>query len=273
MLQCVQLSRLWGRYNVDWTPNPDVNILVGVNGSGKTTLLRVLDVALSNGLDRLLSLSKYLSSGYAVRLKGDNIDVKIEDAAKDNYRNSSCAYDMLNTFDEIVREKKALEQEQSPLTAQLYAAIFNTRMMSLNGYRLKATENAASGIRISERLQEWVHVVNSFFATTGKAVEMQGSDVFFLQDDGKPLTLDKLSSGEKQLLIILTNALVQDMQPFILLMDEPEISLDVDWQYKLIGAIRRLNPNCQLIIATHSPGIFGDGWNDKLFFMEDLLKK
>jgi predicted ATPase len=33
-----------------------------------------------------------------------------------------------------------------------------------------------------------------------------------------------------------------------------------------------LNPNCQLIIATHSPSIFGNGREDKLFFVEDLIQ-
>ena len=36
---------LWGKYNVNFTANEDVNIIVGINGSGKTTLkleLRIL---------------------------------------------------------------------------------------------------------------------------------------------------------------------------------------------------------------------------------------
>ncbi|MDR1120901.1 MAG: ATP-binding protein, partial [Dysgonamonadaceae bacterium] len=115
-------------------------------------------------------------------------------------------------------------------------------------------------------------IVNDFFAETNKTFEIQG-DVFFRQSDGTKITLEQLSAGEKQLLIILTKVLVQDEKPFVLLMDEPEISLDIDWQGKLIRSIRKINPNCQLFIATHSPGIFGDGWNDRLIFMEELLKK
>ena len=55
-------------------------------------------------------------------------------------------------------------------------------------------------------------------------------------------------------------------------MDEPEISLHIEWQNKLIEAIRSLNPNCQIIMTTHSPSIFADGWEDKLIFMEDIMK-
>ena len=60
---------------------------------------------------------------------------------------------------------------------------------------------------------------------------------------------------------------IQDNQPYILLMDEPEISLHLSWQVDLIDHIRKLNENCQVIIATHSPSIVQKGWNDKVAIM------
>ncbi len=273
MLQHIKIEKFWEKYTIDWKPNSDVNILVGINGSGKSTLLRMLDVALSNSSDVKSSLDKLMPMWNKILLKGNKILVDLNGFGGNDINNNECLYNFINTFDEIIYEKKALNQELTPLTAQLDAVIFNTKANSLNSYRLKATENPTAGIRVSEQLQQWIEVVNSFFATTNKTFEIQGSDVFFKQENGKKLTLDKLSSGEKQMLVILTNALVQDKEPFILLMDEPEISLDIDWQYKLISTIRTLNPNCQLFIATHSPGIFGDGWSNKIVFMEDLLKK
>jgi ABC-type cobalamin/Fe3+-siderophores transport system ATPase subunit len=278
MIRHVKISRFWGEYEVDWQPHPDVNILVGVNGSGKSTLLRVISAALSRNDDALSCLERCLTSSYTVRIEGDGVNVNIESITFDtgvelNNSKVECGHSLVSTFDDIANEKKALEQQLSPLAAQLDAVIFDTQRQSLNSYRLKATENPDTGIRISQQLKQWIEVVNTFFATAGKTFEIQGSNVFFRQANGETLALSQLSSGEKQLLIILTNALVQDGKPFILLMDEPEISLDIDWQYKLVKTIRTLNPSCQLIIATHSPAVFGDGWNDKLFFMENLLKK
>ena len=43
--------------------------------------------------------------------------------------------------------------------------------------------------------------------------------------------------------------------PHLLFMDEPEASLHIEWQQKLIGMIRNLNPNVQLILTTHSPAV------------------
>jgi predicted ATPase len=56
-------------------------------------------------------------------------------------------------------------------------------------------------------------------------------------------------------------------------MDEPELSLHLAWQLQLINIIQQLNENCQLIIATHAPGIFSKGWNDKITKMEDIIKE
>jgi hypothetical protein len=53
---------------------------------------------------------------------------------------------------------------------------------------------------------------------------------------------------------------LQRKQNSVLLLDEPEISLHLSWQRKLIDTLREINPNCQLIIVTHSPSIYGDGW-------------
>lgn len=66
-----------------------------------------------------------------------------------------------------------------------------------------------------------------------------------------------LSSGEKQLLILLTQTLLQEKQPYVFIADEPELSLHIEWQHKIIGAIKELNPNAQIIVATHSPEIAG----------------
>ena len=87
------------------------------------------------------------------------------------------------------------------------------------------------------------------------------------------IQLEQLSSGEKQVLLILTTVFLQEEKPNILLMDEPEISLHISWQDKLIEMIRKLNPNCQLILTTHSPNIFADGWEDKIVFIEDLEER
>lgn len=114
-------------------------------------------------------------------------------------------------------------------------------------------------------------IIDDLFNETGKKVNREANEISFLLDK-KPISPYQLSSGEKQLLIILLTVLIQDNKQAILFMDEPEISLHIDWQQKLIGYIRELNPNIQLIIATHSPAIIMEGWLDKVFEINDIIK-
>jgi predicted ATPase len=72
-------------------------------------------------------------------------------------------------------------------------------------------------------------------------------------------------------LVILLTTLVQDNKPAIIFMDEPEISLHFDWQKKLIQYMRELNPNAQIILATHSPALIIEGWRDKVKDVRDLI--
>lgn len=84
------------------------------------------------------------------------------------------------------------------------------------------------------------------------------------------IPISKLSSGEKQLLIIFAETLLQRQQPYIFLADEPELSLHIAWQRKIIPAIRKLNPNAQVLVATHSPEIAGK-YRSCILNMEDIL--
>jgi predicted ATPase len=91
-----------------------------------------------------------------------------------------------------------------------------------------------------------------------------------LKAGGANITLKDLSSGEKQLLIILGEALLQERNACIFLADEPELSLHIEWQSKLIGALRTVSPNAQILFATHSPDIVGVH-QDRVIDMQDIL--
>jgi hypothetical protein len=79
----------------------------------------------------------------------------------------------------------------------------------------------------------------------------------------KIIRLAWLSSGEKQLLRILLETLIAEKNTIII--DEPELSMHVDWQRRLIAAMRTLNPHAQIIMATHSPEIMAEVGDDKIF--------
>jgi len=81
------------------------------------------------------------------------------------------------------------------------------------------------------------------------------NSIQFISDSGEKISVNQLSSGEKQILILLLEATLQENRHWIYLADEPELSLHVDWQEKLVDYILALNRNAQIIFATHSPDI------------------
>lgn len=125
---------------------------------------------------------------------------------------------------------------------------------------------------INQHRNEFIEIVNEAFKDTGKTLSEDNSNLSFVKDNGQSIPLFNLSAGEKQLLIILLTVLLEKRQEFILIMDEPEISMHIDMQYTLIDNLQKLNPNIQIIISTHSPAIFGSGWGDKVVYSNQLLQ-
>jgi predicted ATPase len=85
-----------------------------------------------------------------------------------------------------------------------------------------------------------------------------------------PVDIKVLSSGEKQLFILLGEALLQEGRPVVFISDEPELSLHVGWQSSLFKNIRSLNMSCQIISATHSPDIVGM-FQDRVIKVESCI--
>ena len=63
-----------------------------------------------------------------------------------------------------------------------------------------------------------------------------------------------LSSGQSQILALIT-AVNGAPEGSLVLLDEPEISLHVDWQERLVEQLHMDSPGSRLMIATHSPDI------------------
>ena len=115
-------------------------------------------------------------------------------------------------------------------------------------------------------------LIDDLFSETGKKIVRTENEIRFSQI-GETLVPYQLSSGEKQMLAILLTVLVEDNLPYVLFMDEPEVSLHVEWQERLIDLILSLNPNVQIILTTHSPALVMNGWMDRVTEVSDITDK
>ena len=73
--------------------------------------------------------------------------------------------------------------------------------------------------------------------------------------------IDALSSGERHLLVLLTIFVIEGNTRNLFMVDEPEISLNMLWQRKLLPLLSELAPNAEIIVASHSPSIAKDNSN------------
>lgn len=104
--------------------------------------------------------------------------------------------------------------------------------------------------------------INSFLETItrlfsrGKSLKLSDNELQILLADGRSLPISQLSSGEKHLIKILLASMTAG--PNSVLIDEPELSMHIDWQHVFVQTILSLNPDCQLILASHSPEVMAD---------------
>ena len=122
---------------------------------------------------------------------------------------------------------------------------------------------------VSAPKRKFQDMIDGLFQETNKRIDRRSNEIRFIQGD-EVLCPYQLSSGEKQMLVILLTVLVQDEQSAVLFMDEPEVSLHIEWQQKLISMIRDLNPSVQIILTTHSPAVIMDGWMDAVTEVSDI---
>ena len=291
------IDNLYYEYNFNHTLDEHVNIIVGNNGTFKTTLLRLLRHAIAyekNGQFFQSRLTKVtFKDGMVMEYHETENLLSKDENGKDTLKNVSSWMPMLNgnsiseteyhkflkldfvsTFDVKGDNKNSQDS---------YLDIRLEKLQSDYGYYLsdlvkELTDriNFNSSItkseldKINERKNLFVSLVNDCFAETGKVLSNDSTKLIFLKDNAISIYPKELSSGEKQLLIILFTVLLERGEECILMLDEPEISMHISWQYKLIDMILQLNPNVQIILTTHSPMIFSDGWGDKAIHMEDI---
>lgn len=75
---------------------------------------------------------------------------------------------------------------------------------------------------------------------------------------GHSYGLSALSSGERQILTMLYSASRSRTQSGVFLIDEPELSLHIDWQRIILRELQKQSPERQLIACTHSPEVGAD---------------
>ena len=259
-IQTIEIDSLWsGKKHIVWHLDPHVNILSGINGVGKSTILnKVFRSVNTNG-----DLQNHL-------LKGVHLTVEPEDA-------THIRYDIIRSMDSPMLDNETLNMVDSRISSALDFQIYNLQRKYLD-YQVNIGNRIISALQqgrtdaaqeLSKPKTRFQDIVDDLFEETGKKIVRTENEIRFSQI-GETLVPYQLSSGEKQMLAILLTVLVEDQQPYVLFMDEPEVSLHIEWQKRLIDLVVEMNPNVQIILTTHSPAVIMNGWMDKVTEVSDI---
>lgn len=263
----IEISSLWsGHKHIVWDLRPDVNVLSGRNGAGKSTILNKL----------IQHLRTVPTTGEIAG--GTHLGVKIDFSPSDA---TSIRYDVMRSFDRKIIAAEPIGGIKdvrivTELDWQLYLVqrryldyqvnVGNRMIALLTSGDPDAREKATQTANLKTR---FLDIVDELFSETGKRINRQSNELSFLQYE-EEIPPYCLSSGEKQILLILLTVLTEDQKPYVIFMDEPEASLHFEWQRRLIALVRELNPNAQVIMTTHSPALIMNGWEDCVTEVSDI---
>ena len=265
-IKSIEIDSLWAnRKHIYWELRPDVNILSGSNGMGKSTVI--------NRSARHLDIMR---EGRLTANPENGVHIKFypEDA-------TSIMFDVISSIDRPILRGDLLDKiPGAEIRTELDWQLYNLQRRYLNyqvniGNRIIALltsgkpEDQQAAAELPKPKKLFQDLVDELFTATAKTINRTSNEIFFEQY-GETISPYKLSSGEKQILVIMLTALVQENKHCVMLMDEPEISLHIEWQQRLVNIIRTLNPNVQIILCTHSPAIIMDGWADAVIEMEEI---
>lgn len=261
----IEIDSLWnGRKHIVWQLDRHVNILSGVNGVGKSTILNKVVTPL------------FREQGKVDHYNGVRLQLHEEDA-------EALRFDLIRSFDRPLINNELTARLDMKIGTELDLQLFMLQRKYLD-YQVNLANriidvlqsgepDAATKAKcMSESKTRFYDIVDHLFSDTKKSIIRTENEIRFLQMD-EVLQPYQLSSGEKQMLVILLTVLVEDQKPYVLFMDEPEVSLHIEWQKQLISTIMEINPNVQMILTTHSPAVIMDGWTDKVTEVNEIEVK
>lgn len=136
-------------------------------------------------------------------------------------------------------------------------------------------------ILVYEQQKEKDDTINQFITICNKYLldkqlvynQNQGTINLVQSKNSRSLPLEKLSSGEKQIISIFSKLYLGSQRPCIILMDEPELSISIEWQRTLLPDILNSPRLCFLMAATHSPFIFDNDLNIYTVALNEYIRE
>lgn len=309
MIKHIKISKLFDDKDIDWQLNK-TNVLVGKNGMGKSTILQLVIGAISKTdnfkkSEMCSSIEVILENGDFFVMNQEEMPDRVrDDLVKILQNNPNILKEMLKK-DEVASELQQLfnmlkvtsnlpsvtkfssgyKQEEIELNFEFISTVNlnananqniplgNGEVQNILDLEIKTELQRLLIIQDKELNERLLKSLNEMFNESDKQVRLDNDFELEFKYKEELLYFPQLSSGERQVIYILLKVAIATHNNALILMDEPEISLHLSWQEKLLTQIRTINPDSQIIIVTHSPAIVMNGWLDCFVDIQDIMVK
>lgn len=272
-IKSIDIEGLFGEKDLHWDLRQDVNILGGQNGSGKSTILRALYLLLKGGEALDQHKCGKLMESMTVVLTNGNVHKWVKGNAYVDQELASPArpvVEYVSTFEPMMMDMVSMKQnteyevgEQSTYLDALVSYEKNRRNEWFSEV-MSSIPQDSQYVLVTNKEGSAMSAYSDMFKTmaefTKQYAPLQKGKLTFKKHDAE-IDRASLSSGEKMLLYILLKVTNMQKQPGILIMDEPDLAMHVEWQKVLLKSLRELNPNMQLVVCTHAPRMI-TGWQE-----------
>ena len=195
---------------------------------------------------------------------------------------------ILEEINSLVKKLEDYPLKAAPTITQLRSSVSSFQVddqtkriaeQVLDIYRKALIEVVSVQENSFKRIETYLNSINSFLE--GKSIEIslteprlrRKSSVGIKFEAGSPKTIPgirrALSSGERQIVTLIYAATHMSKQQIVLI-DEPEISLHVDWQRHLLQKMSEQLGERQIIVCTHSP-VIGADYEDRVVIFEPII--
>jgi predicted ATP-binding protein involved in virulence len=164
---------------------------------------------------------------------------------------SETEVDISNIFENLWRERD-YERWNNDLSKPFSMELIE---FGMDDVQFRFSEALSKNIENRDLIEMYLKICNTYLGDYKEIVLTQSGKYFLIKSKQteETLPLSVLSSGEKQIMSLFSYFLNQPSTVFIII-DEPELSLSITWQERLIDDILSFDVN-GIIAATHSPFI------------------
>jgi predicted ATP-dependent endonuclease of OLD family len=305
----IEIKGFFGRGDFEWNLDPEVNILGGKNGSGKSSIFKICYLLLS-GSDIYSSLDDYFSalfdsvklmlsnnwtlcwrkkteqSFYTLHLenglssRSDAVAVFDQDGKNREFKElqSLVLVKLINSFEQPQSEVAQLQKELSTqkqtdpsMLDKMIGREINVRNKNFSSVMENFVDSSKED---SPERTEYINSYKKIYTSLGhflKGYDEPFKSSFDFSKGGNRIGVEGLSTGEKQILLLMLMVSNTNQSPCIFFMDEPDLSMHIDWKEILVTELHNLNPNMQIILSTHAPSVI-TGWQDRVKEVDQLIK-